>query len=248
MAKKNLGNQRIRYVESPGTLTAIHEKRSFWGGWKPTGIREHIDMKRAEAAMREVDKRTGNTAGYAGGYDDTAGFGDRLKKFGKKLAKNKVTKVIIKAHTAPLKAVHKVTHGKNSPIRKLEMKIQGAVTKALPFTKPFIDFHNKVGSKLTNATLAKVGIAPKEKGAVKGAARAAFNAAKEQGAKQAGIDPKALKRSIAEEKRKLMAKEIVKATKSLPPAKRKAAQKALVTRAKQFVVQAPSGTTYRFNM
>jgi hypothetical protein len=80
-----------------------------------------------------------------------AGFLKKLKKVGK---------VIKKVHTAPLKLVHKVTHGKKSPIRKLELAAQKVVGKALPFTKPFINAHNKVSNQ-TYKVMEKTGIIKK---------------------------------------------------------------------------------------
>jgi hypothetical protein len=52
---------------------------------------------------------------------------------------------------APFKAVHKVTHHPKSPIRKAELALQKAVGKALPFTKPFINAHNKISAPVHKA-------------------------------------------------------------------------------------------------
>jgi hypothetical protein len=87
---------------------------------------------------------------------ETAGaFGRRLRRKFKK-----VGIVLKKAHTVPFRAIHKVTHGKRSPIRKLEEKLQGIVGKALPFTKPFIAAHNKVSNQ-TYKVLEKTGVIKK---------------------------------------------------------------------------------------
>lgn len=67
-----------------------------------------------------------------------AGFLKKLKKVGKVIA-------------APITIAHKITHGKKSPIRKLEMKLQKVVGKALPFTKPFIQAHNKISGGVYKA-------------------------------------------------------------------------------------------------
>lgn len=203
--------KRIRYISTPGALTAVVEVRpSVFAAWRPTGERTTIDLARAARALAILDKRNGNTAGDGGYGDlslgDTAGFGDRLKRFAKKVARNKVIRATV---IKPAKFLHKVTHGKNSPIRKMEMQVQKFVAKALPITKPFINFHNNIAAPATYKALQKAG--------------------------------------IAEEKRKLTAKGIAEATKHLPAAARKAAQAELVKRAKQYVVQAPSGATYRFN-
>ena len=51
---------------------------------------------------------------------------------------------------------HKVTH--TGPIAKLERKAQKYVVKTIPIAKPFVDFHNKVSSKLTEKVLKKAGV------------------------------------------------------------------------------------------
>ena len=151
--------RRIRYVEQPGVLLAIvQEKHGLFGQFKDTGEVHRIDMRRVEKAVKAVDEKNGNTAGW----DDTAGFGDRLKRAARKIAKSKVGRVVVKAHTAPLKWANKVTHGKHSPIRKAEMAVQRAVVKTLPFTKPFVDFHNKAANQ-TQKLAARVGIADQKK-------------------------------------------------------------------------------------
>lgn len=196
---------RIRYVEQPGVLLAIvQQKRGLFGPWRDTKVVERIDMRRVEQSVRAVDAKNGNTAGW----DDTAGFGDRLKKVARKIAKSKVVKVVAKAHTAPIKWANKVTHGKNSPIRKAELAVQGAVTKALPFTKPFIAFHNKAANQ-TQKLMARA--------------------------------------DMADAKKRVEAAAIVAEVKKLPPAQREAAQKELVKRAKQYVVESPTGASYRFD-
>jgi hypothetical protein len=75
--------------------------------------------------------------------------------FGKKLWKG-----IKKAHTAPLKIAHKITHGKNSPIRKMELALQKGVSKYIPIAKPFIDIHNKVSAQ-TYKAMEKTGVIKK---------------------------------------------------------------------------------------
>jgi hypothetical protein len=157
-----LAKQRIRYVETPKSLVAIVQKQSF-GKWKDTAIRETVDKARAAQVVRIKEAQAhGNTAGFGAEFDDTAGFGDRFKKAMKKIAKNKVMKKVIKAHVVPLKLAHKVTHGKNSPIRKMEMALQKTLKKNLPFTKPFIDFHNKAAGA-THKAMAQVGIGEAKK-------------------------------------------------------------------------------------
>jgi hypothetical protein len=70
-----------------------------------------------------------------------------------------------KGFTAPLKLINTITHSKKSPIRKAELALQKGVKKVLPFTKPFIDAHNKLAAgtqkvikKATNAKGAKVNL------------------------------------------------------------------------------------------
>jgi hypothetical protein len=77
-------------------------------------------------------------------------------KFGKKLKKG-----LKKATLGPLKVAHKITHGKNSPIRKAELALQKTVGKALPFTKPFIKVHNTFASKVHKVVEKKTGLAKK---------------------------------------------------------------------------------------
>ena len=94
-------------------------------------------------------------------------FGKRLKKVGK---------FIKKAHVQPLRWAHKVTH--TGPIKKLETAVQNAVGKALPITKPFINFHNKVSGKLTVQALEKTGVLKGKSGPVTVDAGALVEAAK----------------------------------------------------------------------
>lgn len=74
--------------------------------------------------------------------------------------RKRIKKRLFKATLGPLALAHKVTHGKHSPIRKAELKLQGVVGKILPFTKPFIKFHNMVSDKVYKG-LEKVHIAKK---------------------------------------------------------------------------------------
>lgn len=75
-----------------------------------------------------------------------------------RLLKGRVRKRLKKAFLGPAILLHKVTHGKNSPIRKIELKLQKVVGKALPFTKPFIQAHNKIAEKTTYKLAEKAGI------------------------------------------------------------------------------------------
>lgn len=73
-------------------------------------------------------------------YDELGGFLSKLKK-----AAKKVGKVALK----PLQVAHQITH--KGPLGKLEKKVQDAVGKALPFTKPFIRVHNSLASPVHKA-------------------------------------------------------------------------------------------------
>lgn len=79
------------------------------------------------------------------GDDVDVELGAFLKKLKKGL--KKVAKVAVK----PLQVAHKITHGKNSPIRKLELKVQKAVAKHLPVAKPFISIHNSLAAPVHKA-------------------------------------------------------------------------------------------------
>jgi hypothetical protein len=70
-------------------------------------------------------------------------------------------KRLFKATLGPLALAHKLTHSNKSPIRKAELKLQGVVEKILPFTKPFIKFHNLISDKVVYKAFEKVGIAKK---------------------------------------------------------------------------------------
>lgn len=74
---------------------------------------------------------------------------------------NKIKKGTKKGVSTVTKTAHKITH--TGPIAKLEKKLQDTVVKALPITKPFIDFHNKVASKFTEKVLQKGGLIDKDK-------------------------------------------------------------------------------------
>src|SRR5688572_22608288 len=74
--------QRIRYIDTPTELVAVVQKRGWAGKWKDTPVREIVNKKQALRALRVQEANTtGNTAGVD--FDDTAGFGDRFKKFAK---------------------------------------------------------------------------------------------------------------------------------------------------------------------
>jgi hypothetical protein len=77
-----------------------------------------------------------------------------------RLLSGKVRKKLKKAVFAPLTVAHKITHGKNSPIRKAELGLQKVVGKALPFTKPFIKAHNAIADKQYKA-MEKAGVIKK---------------------------------------------------------------------------------------
>jgi len=248
MAKKP--RRRIRYITQGRSLIAQVEQRSGFR-WLPTNVREVIDLDRAAAAMRVYDQRKGSstsgiyddfTGGFvefedstagAGIYDgpslyaDTSGFGDRFKRFAKKIAKSKVGKIIKKVHVMPLKIAHKITHGKNSPIRKAEMALQRYVGKALPFTKPFIKVHNQL-AKQTHSVVDKVTGSKKKK------------------------TPKAAPKDmvdLVETTRRLQAAAISKILKKVPKKHKVAVKKKLIQKATTWAVKSPqTGLTYNFKL
>lgn len=247
MRAPKVPKRRIRWIDRPGKLVAqVEEKRGL--RWLPTEVVEEIDLRVAAAAMAIHDRRNGNTAG-----DDTAGFGDRLKRFAKRVAKSKVGKVIVKAHTAPLKIAHKITHGKNSPIRKAELALQKYVGKALPFTQPFIAVHNKLagGVHKTVDTISSGGSAKK---ALKAGAKKAKPSTKDVGtlvaagasaaggnlALPAGAAPTAKElAALVEERRKTLATGISKALEKVPKADRETVRKELVRQSTAWIVFSP---------
>jgi transglutaminase superfamily protein len=105
-----------------------------------------------------IDERRANTLGEVFVQHPTlgAGFLKKVAKGIRKVTKSKAGKVLF----APITIAHKITHGKKSPIRKLEMKIQKGVAKALPFTKPFISAHNKISGGVYTA-MERTGLAKK---------------------------------------------------------------------------------------
>lgn len=82
------------------------------------------------------------------------------RKARRKKRRQKFRKVAKGVTLAPLKVVHKITHGKNSPIRKAELALQKVVGKALPFTKPLIEAHNKISTGIYKG-MEKIGVAKK---------------------------------------------------------------------------------------
>lgn len=82
--------------------------------------------------------------------------------------RRRIKKRLFKATLGPLALAHKITHSKNSPIRKAELKLQGFVGKVLPFTKPFIKAHNMIADKFYEG-LEKVHIAKKGETSLAGA-------------------------------------------------------------------------------
>jgi hypothetical protein len=253
--------QRIKYTEQGKLLIAEVEQRKGLR-WHPTTVREVVDLNLAAKALSVHDAR------YGVDDDDTSGFGDRVKSFAKKVAKSKVGKVVIKAHVAPLKIAHKITHAKNSPIRKAEMALQKYVGKALPFTKPFIAVHTKLaggvhagmeaafkGKSVTKAVKAagkKLKPTAADAAALAAAASAAGGAklaAGAAGAVKAALPSKAELSALAEARRKTLAAGIAKAVAKAPPAAKAAVKSKLVTNAKSWVVVSPTtGIKYTFQL
>lgn len=163
---------------------------------------------------------------------DTAGFWKKVKKTAKKIGKNKVVKVIAKAHTVPLKAAHKITHGKNSPIRKAELAMQRTVTKNLPITKPFIAVHNKLAGATDKViTGKKTGKKPSLK-ELKDALPSKADIAK-----------------LAETNRVVKANAIASALRKVPKAQQAEAREALLRKAKSWIVISPTtGITHSFTL
>ncbi len=237
--------RRIRYITHGRSLIAQVEQRSGFR-WLPTNVREIVDLDRAAEAMRIYDQRKGSstsgiyddftggvveftdsTAGIYDGptlYADTSGFGDRFKRFAKKIAKSKVGKIVKVVHVAPLKWAHKITHGKNSPIRKAELALQKQIGKALPFTKPFIKVHNQLASK-THSLVDKV-----------------------TGTKKPRANPKDMA-DLVETTRRLQAKAISKILKKVPKKQKPAIKKKLIQNATTWAVRSPqTGLTYNFKL
>lgn len=264
--------KRIRWIDAPNKVVAqVEERRGL--RWVPTGQREEVDLGVAAKAMAIYDQRNGNTAG-----DDTAGFGDRLKRFAKRVAKSKVGKVVIKAHTAPLKAIHKITHHKNSPIRKAEMALQKYVGKALPFTRPFIKVHNKLSGGVHDVVKAagdnksikkalkkggkKVKPSAKDLNTLADAASSAAGGAAAGGkllpagvtnaAKAAAAAAKPTGKELAElaeERRKVLANGIATALKKVPAGEREAVRKELIRQSTSWAVVSPkTGIKYQFQL
>jgi hypothetical protein len=239
--------RRIRYITQGRELIAQVEQRTgLLGKWLPTNVQEVINLDRAAEAMRIFDARKGShtsgiyddfTGGYiefsdstAGIYDadvlyaDTSGFGDRFKRFAKKIAKSKVGKAIKKVHVAPLKIAHKITHGKNSPIRKAELALQKTVTKALPFTKPFINVHNQLASKVHKTVDKATGTKTLP----------------------AKANPKDVA-ALIETTRRVQASAISNILKKAPAAHKEAIKKTLIQKATAYTVKSPqTGITYSF--
>jgi hypothetical protein len=163
---------------------------------------------------------------------DTAGFWKKVKKAAKKIGKNKVVRVIAKAHTVPLKAAHKITHGKNSPIRKAELAMQRTITKNLPITKPFIAVHNKLASATDKVITGK-----------KTGKKPSIKELKDALPNRADIA------KLAETNRVLKANAIASALKKVPKAQQAEAREVLVKKAKSWVVISPAtGITHSFQL
>lgn len=142
-----MATQRIRYIERPGmTIAVVQERRGLT--WVDTPLHFAIDHKRAKRAMEIMEARDGRV-------DDTSGFGDRFKRFVRRVAKKKAFKIITAPVTYPAKLAHKVTH--TGPLGKLHDQVQAAVGRALPFTKPFIKFHNRAANA-TQKAMAQAGL------------------------------------------------------------------------------------------
>lgn len=96
--------------------------------------RDPSDVARAVCAVAAQIERGPDVEVHVGG------FLDKVKKGFSKVATT----------------AHNITH--KGPIKAVETKVQDAVTKALPITKPFVNFHKNVSSKLTTKVLTKTGV------------------------------------------------------------------------------------------
>lgn len=123
-----------------GPTTAAERELWTWRPYDPAGLSGPPLTLAFEPGELDFAAPLANALGEIPFSHPNLGSGalKKLKKIGKVIA-------------APIAIAHKITHGKKSPIRKLEMKLQKVVGKALPFTKPFIQAHNKISGGVYTA-------------------------------------------------------------------------------------------------
>lgn len=103
-------------------------------------VRAMCQLPNGQRIVRVV---SAEPAALMGELDAFPELGGRfLKKLGRGLKK---------AVVAPVKIAHKITHGKNSPIAKMEKSVQKFVGKNLPIAKPFINIHNSLAKPIHKA-------------------------------------------------------------------------------------------------